>query len=812
MVDRSELLRQRLLATFRVEADEHIAAISAELEEIAANPGAPATRGRLETLFRVVHTLKGAARSVGSTDVEQLSHRTEALLRELTQDRLTFDDDILAVLQEASDGLAGLVAGTLPPERVGKITAAIEQRRTSAPGPLLRSLIPVPPPLPGASGPREAESAGPAGEPPASPASVAPTAAVGPAAPSVHGPQMPGTETPAIAGPAASQSLAAATTPPVAGMPPPASEAAVASEPPADGRGTSDRPARSDSIRVDVGRLDRLLVIAEELLIPKLAAAERVRAARVLANAIASLRVGLRRTGQLDDSRHRRLPAEVDDALRGIEADARRLAFALAGDSNALRAVVDDLFGETRRARLTAAAAMLEAFPRMVRDIARETGKEVIWQASGTHIEIDRKILDVIKDPLIHMVRNAIDHGIEPPELRLAAGKPRQGRVGVAITPVEGGQVAIEVTDDGKGLDRAALARAATRSRLLEASQTKTLDDAALLELAFHPGVSTSPVITSISGHGLGLAIVRERVERIDGQVTVQSTPGAGTTIRLVMPASIATSRGLIVRVGGGTYSWPSDSLDAVTGLQRAQVKAVLSSGLLVHGGETLSAGYLAAILGVSASGSADEDRRLLPCLIVRAGKRRGALLVDEVIGESEILVKELRAPLRRVRNISMAGLLGTGELILVLRPSDVLASIHAPASAALVAAESVPRTRRILVVDDSITTRTMERNLFEAAGYAVRVAADGIDAWTILQTDEVDVVVSDIDMPRMNGFDLTSRIREDSRLAQLPVVLVTALEAREDKEQGVRVGANAYVLKSAFDQSNLLEIVGRLV
>ncbi|WP_431859207.1 hybrid sensor histidine kinase/response regulator [Azospirillum sp.] len=687
MIDRSEDFRRRLLATFRVEANEHIASIAAELDAVAADPAGPDLAVRLETLFRIVHTLKGAARSVGESGVEDLSHRCEALLRDLTQGRRTFDPALLGVLMEASDNLAAAVEGS--------------QRR----------------------------------------------------------------------------------------------------EPP----GTEPRNA-GGSIRVDIGRLDRLLVIAEELLVPKLAAAERARAARALGGAVAELRGRLRRDGQRAAS-----GTGLDESLRRVEGDARRLAEALADDSATVRTLVDELLEETRRARLCAAATILEAFPRMVRDLAGETGKEVAWQAVGTDVEIDRKILDAIKHPLIHMVRNAVSHGIEAPEARAAAGKPRRGRITLTVQPLDGGRVALELSDDGCGLDLQAILRAALRSRLLTPDQAGGLSEAELADLAFHAGVSTSPVITTISGHGRGLAIVREAVERIDGQVAVRSAPGAGTTIRLELPTSVATCRALIVRVGRTVCAWPVTSIDATIGVPRHDMAAVLERGTLAHAQEMLPAAHLAAVLGVAAD--ADDTRRLMPCLIAHAGRRRGALLIDEVIGDSEILLKELRPPLRRVRNVAMAGLRGTGDLVLVLRPSDVLASMREPTGAPGRAAETaVPRARRILVVDDSITTRSMERNLFEAAGYAVRVAVDGLDAWGMLRNEDFDLVVSDIDMPRMDGFELTTRIREDPRLADLPVVLVTALDSREDKERGVRVGANAYVLKSAFEESNLLEIVGRLV
>lgn len=784
MSDRAEQLRRRLLATFQVEASEHLAQVSSELDAIADGPAAPEVAGRLQSLFRVVHTLKGAARSVGLTAVEQLSHRTESLLRDLTRDRRSFDLDVLGTLRQASDGLSGLVAGSLSEARLAEILSAIDGL---SPGPAVTAAgaaASVEPAL--VAAPATAVS----GEPPKV-AGTKPEIVGGAGAPTA----------PTLTGSAAAQGRMASNCAAPASSAPPTGSAQPA-------------PAASDSIRIEVGRLDRMLLIAEELLVPKLAARERARSARGLLGSLGELRSRLR-AGRRLNGRNGDDIAElvaVEAGLRAIEAEARRLSTALADDYTALRITVDSLFDETRRARMRAAGTMLEAFPRMIRDLARETGKELTWRSTGEELEVDRRILDAIKDPVIHLVRNAVDHGIELPAAREAAGKPRQGEISITIQPLDGGRIAIEVADDGKGFDLLALGQAAVRSRLLKAGQAETLEEGGLAELAFHTGVSTSPVITNISGNGLGLAIVRERIERVDGQVTVRSRPGAGTVFRMELPVTIATSRGLILRTGGHTYAWPVDSLEAVTGVARSEFKARLELGLIPHGGETLPLGHLGFVLG-HAAGNETDQRRLAPCLIVRAGGRRAALLVDEVLGESEILVKELRPPLRRVRHVAMAGLLGTGELILVLRPADVLAAIHA--GEGTVGQEQTPvlrRARRLLVVDDSLTTRSMERNLFESAGYSVRVAADGVDAWTALQAEEIDLVVSDIDMPRMNGFDLTSRIRGDARLADLPVVLVTALDAREDKERGIQVGANAYVLKSTFDQSNLLEIVGRLI
>jgi two-component system chemotaxis sensor kinase CheA len=459
------------------------------------------------------------------------------------------------------------------------------------------------------------------------------------------------------------------------------------------------------------------------------------------------------------------------------------------------------------------AGSMLAAFPAMVRDICRETGKQAEWRVRDSGVELDRKVIELIKDPLIHLVRNAIDHGIEFPEEREAAGKPRRGEITVSISAKEGSRVAVEISDDGRGMSIPALKEAAIRSRNVVAKQVQSLSDAEVLDLAFRAGVSTSPVITSISGLGVGLSIVREQMERIDGKVEVRTVPGKGTTISLELPGTVASYRGLLVTTGSSKFLWPAEAIERALGISKQAAIAGMQTGLISVGNETIPFGQLAAIMEIESADPAGESRRVLPCVVAKSGLRRAVFLVDEIVGESEVLIKDIPLPLRRVRHISSAGLLSNGEVVLVLRASDLLASAQDFRPKARSSDSSfADRLMRVLVVDDSITTRTMERNLLEAAGYAVTVATDGLDAWSILQTEEMDIVVSDIDMPRMSGFDLTAKIRADSRLSELPVVLVTALESRDDKERGIQIGANAYVLKSSFDQSNLLEIVGRLL
>jgi two-component system chemotaxis sensor kinase CheA len=503
---------------------------------------------------------------------------------------------------------------------------------------------------------------------------------------------------------------------------------------------------------------------------------------------------------------------DLDGALRALEARARELLGHLVRDERTIAGAVGGLLDDLRRLRMMPVSTVLDVFPRMVRDLAREQGKEVEWVARGTDLEVDRKVLEAIKDPLIHLVRNAVDHGIEPPEVRAQTGKPPRARVAVSLASLEGNRIEIRVEDDGRGIDPARVRDAAVRTRLLSAERAQAFTDEEAIDFTFHSGLSTSPIMTEVSGHGLGLAIVKERVERLGGRIHIETQAGAGTTVRVIVPATIATFRGLLIQAGGQSFLLATVAVERAIRIAPDEVERVEGREAIRWNGHALAVAPLGRLLGLPERDG--EPRSKHPCVVVRSGDERAGLLVDEIRGDREVLVKELAAPLVRVRNVGGAGLLGTGQVALILRPGDLLRAMRdaprppAPATQP----SSAARQPGVLVVDDSITTRTMEKNLLEAAGYRVRVAVDGLDAWMLLRSETFDLVVSDVDMPRMDGFELTARIRADRKLADLPVVLVTALESREDKERGIEVGANAYIIKSSFDQSNLLEIMRRVV
>jgi two-component system chemotaxis sensor kinase CheA len=382
----------------------------------------------------------------------------------------------------------------------------------------------------------------------------------------------------------------------------------------------------------------------------------------------------------------------------------------------------------------------------------------------------------------------------------------------------------VSVSDDGSGVALDKVRAAAVKMGLLPADAAKRPLHQEIVQLIFVSGMSTSPIITDISGRGLGLAIVREKVEKLGGSVSVESNKGAeGTVFRLVVPMSTATFRGVLVRVGELLFVAPVSNVERVVRVHDEDIKTIENRETIRLNGQILPLARLRDIVELPArkNGSTDSmtsglrEANYKPVIVLTSSEKRIAFLVDEVLQEQEVLVKGLGAQLKRVRNIAGATVLGSGKVVPVLNVSDLMKSAVRSASASrkeTTAGQTPAGAGRILVAEDSITSRTLLRNILETAGYRVTTAVDGADALAQVRSKEFDLVVSDVDMPRMNGFELTAKIRADRKLGEMPVVLVTALESRDDKERGIEAGANAYIVKSSFDQSNLLEVVKRFL
>jgi len=588
----------------------------------------------------------------------------------------------------------------------------------------------------------------------------------------------------------------------------------------------------TETVRITVSSLDARLLEAEEMLAAKLAADQRATDLGALAGRLElwrkewarvqprtrALRQALERPRDAAASPDLRGLAEFfdwnHDYLRALEGKVTALRRAAEEDRLLIGKLVDDLLDNSKKLLMLPLATLAGLLSKLVRDLCRDQGKEAELTIRGEEVTIDKRILEQLKDPLVHLLRNCIDHGIEPPEQRRRAGKPPRAAITLTVSPVNSSQVEISVSDDGAGVDVERVKAAAGKRGLVAPNSSDQLSEPAALALVFETDVSTSPMITRVSGRGLGLAIVREKVEKLGGRVAIESRRGSGTTIRMTLPLTLATFRGVLIESAQRLFILPTAQVERVTRFKPQEVQTVEGRRTLALNGRAVALVDLAEVLQLPSTPHKPAPAGATPILVLGAGEQRVAFAVDAVLDEREVLVKRLTKPLSRVRNIAGATILGSGEVAPILNVADLLksartagAGLHAPAAAT----PSAMPAKRILVVEDSITSRMLLKGILESAGYDVKTAVDGIDAFTTLRAERFDLVVSDVEMPRMNGFDLTARIRADRTLAEVPVVLVTALESREDRERGIDVGANAYLVKSSLDQSNLLEALRRL-
>ena len=554
------------------------------------------------------------------------------------------------------------------------------------------------------------------------------------------------------------------------------------------------------TVRVSSAKLDSLLIQAEELLFVK--------------NAFRHLCSGI---GEADaDLRNRRKEARTEEVVKTLAHRLDSLGKQARADAWIAGGMADALLDDMKKAVMLPCSHVLEILPKVARDLSRLQAKEVGVTIVGKEIEIDKRILEEMKDPFIHILRNCVDHGIETPSEREKEGKPRAGKISISVSRRDGKRIEVSVSDDGRGIDAGKVRATAVKAGILSPEEAASLADGETIPLVFRSGVSTSPIITEVSGRGLGLAIVREKVEALGGSVSIDSASGKGSTLRILLPVTLATFRGILVRADGHAFILPTMNVERVLRVKREEIGTAENREAITYGREALSLVHLGDVLELPQGGGGDGASPFTKAVILSHGGKRIAFAVDEIGGEQEVLLKGFRKPLRRVRNVSGATILGGGKVVPVLHVADLMKSATRAAgrgreSLAASGEKETTERKSILVVEDSITSRTLLKNILEAAGYLVTTAVNGVDGMTKLKTESVNLVVSDIEMPRMDGFVLTAKIREDRKLSALPVVLVTALESREDRERGIDAGANAYIVKSNFDQSNLLGVIRRL-
>lgn len=776
-----EQFLERLMATFKIEAADHIKTISSGLLQLEKEPDSQQNTQIVETIYREAHSLKGAARAVDLSEVETICQILESLFKNFKNNGAPTSPEVFDVLQLSVDTIERLINGTQTPSLAGLLQDLDRIKfGFSAPAAVSQTTKTRP----------KAEN-----EPPVTPKQFS--------------------------------------NPPEGRF----KKANTAIE-----TDTPDTP-KENTFRVKSNKMDELLLQAEEMIFMKLSMNRRLselKETNALFRHLKKKENNLKPliktfTAQLTDpvmkqqwllirdyieenrQQQKQLESTISHMIKNLQIDTRMFA-----------GMIDGHLQDMRNTLMLPFSTAIESFPLMIRDLSRQNAKQVDFIIKGQDIEIDKRILEEMKAPLIHLVRNALDHGIEPPQERENAGKSPKGKIELTIAQGENNTVEITITDDGAGIDIQRLKSKAIDSGIYTPEESARLSSQEIMSLIFQSEFSTSPIITDLSGRGLGLAIVRETVEKLGGQLTVESHPGQGTSFRILLRMSLATFRGILVETAVQRFVIPTLNVHKVLRLNPGDIKTVGNKETFTMDDEVFGFVHLSQVLGLKAPDQTADIQTLQSgrhnMVVVEAGDKRIGFFVDQVLDEEEVLVKDLGKQLTRVRNISGASILGSGEVVLILNPVDLVKSAITQAGSIQASSRSkidkkdakkqtsdLPEKKSILVVEDSITSRMLLKNILESSGYRVRTAVDGMDGWLALKEETFDLAVLDVEMPRLSGLELTERIRADQNLTQLPVILVTSLESREDRERGIDVGADGYIVKSNFDQGNLLEVIKRL-
>ncbi|TSC21625.1 hybrid sensor histidine kinase/response regulator [Corallococcus sp. Z5C101001] len=770
----TEALKKSLLKKFQEVTADRLQKIQLgviDLEKETAEQAA-------DDVARELHTMKGEARMLGLAAIGQLAHAAEDVLRAEREGKTateTATDVMLRACDVLSDLLEDLDAahtGTSATEEMVKALSEVSGHPVPALGPVRKPAASAAPP-------------------------VAPPKVVAP----------PPAATPAVA--AASSAVAAmppAQAAPVAPPSAPAPSPAPAKEDeapnPAKASSIADR-----SIRVNVEVLDSLGLLAGDLLV------ESARG-RLRSTETAQLFERFSRLGDrfLRISEDVEVPDAVRTELERAEADLHMLrddAFRFVrrnGDGiNTLHGNLAQLADHVAEARLVPLSTVFDAFPRAVRDIAKTQNKEVDLIIENADIGVDRSMLADVRDALVHLLRNAVDHGLESPDFRQQMGKPDTGRIRIRVR-VDGDMLHIEVEDDGRGMDTDRLKQVAVNKRLLSPVQAAALSEREAIELIFRPGFSTRETVSELSGRGVGMDVVKRKVETLGGSVGVTSRQGRGTTVTLRLPQSLALMKVLLVRLGDDVYGMPAADVVAVMRIKPDDRMEVFGTLAVRHRGKPTALVALGPLLGLNGGNRFDKP----PAVVVRHGDDYAALVVDGFVDEREVAVKPCGGEfLKGAPFIAGTAALEDGRIAVLLHVPDIMTEVRRMARPVTQAPAS--RRLRVLLVDDSPIARATEGALVKALGHSVEEAQDGEEAYAKVQTNTYDLILTDVQMPKLDGFSLTRRLKGTPAVARIPVIILSSLASPEDKRRGLDAGADAYLVKGELGVESLAQSIDRL-
>ena len=750
-----------MLELFRLEAESQTAILSAGVLAIEELERSPAT---IESMMRAAHSLKGAARIIGLDPAVRVAHAMEDCVvaagkgtfhvRPEHADVLLAGIDFLSTIARAQDALSPESLWAVNAEKLVLALADLMQAAPVLPAQVL--------PAPVARIPTTAETQVPPSQEADPSATVQPVSA-------------------------------------------------------------ASRIEQADRVvRVSADSLTRLVGLAGESLV-------ETRQLRPFVDSLLHLRaahVELCDTFAVVEEKLKGEDVSIPSPLLGMLARVRERAdqcllsvMKQAEDFESFARRNEDLSGRLHHevivSRMRPLADGIRGFPRLVRDIARTLEKQVRFEVRGDQTGVDRDILDKLEAPLSHLIRNALDHGIEPASIREAAGKPAMGTIRLEARH-RAGMLSITLTDDGRGIDSDTLRAKAISKGLVARQVADQLSTVELLEFLFLPGFSTKEEVTEISGRGVGLDVVQTMVKAVGGTVRVSTQLGRQTAFTLQLPITMSVIRALLVDVGGEPYAFPLTRIDQIVFCHHDDVRTIEGRQYFERDGLSIGLVMASQIFELTPVGPPADP---MPIVVISDRGQQFGMVVDAFLGERDLEVRPLDPRLGKVPNMNSASLLENGNPVLIVDVEDLVRSIDNVLMGRRLSrveferlAEQARQRKRILVVDDSITVRELERQLLQARGFAVDVAVDGMDGWNAIRSARYDLVVSDVDMPRMDGIELVTLIKNDPASKDIPVVIVSYKDREEDRLRGLDAGANRYLTKSSFHDETFVRTIIDLI
>ncbi len=754
-----------LVTAFQEETEQYITILNKGFLEIERNAFTPEI---ITEMMRTAHSLKGNSMMLGLTPISETAHIMEDIMGEIGKGKLPTAGEPVDALFAGLDAIQTSLRSLVHNGTMQDISHIITRLKTA--------LAHQPP------APAEPIQA-PEPTPPASPQLPPPVATPPPPAPTPN--------------------------------PSPQAVAAPKKTPPKKNK------AVDEAIRIKTSKLDKLVSLVEEMILNQRESEERVRLLRNMIVNTKQIQLIWHQTRQkISDKSETHHVQELNESIKTMNTDMKMLFKEFKNITAHGALIMQGLQQDIMEMRMLPLSTIFDAYPRAVRDLARQCGKKINLVIRGADTPLDKSIIEEISDPMVHLVRNAVDHGAETPEVRLAAGKSETATIEITALQ-QGDHVTIKIQDDGKGIDANVIRNIAIQRGLIDETKASALSDKEIIQFILEPGFSTAKKVTDISGRGVGMDVVKKAVESVKGQIFIETRQGKGSVFVLNLPLALAITRALLIRAAGETFALPTSAVRETIRITPSQIHQIVDKNVIRLRGQTIPLVKLSSLLRLKGQ---DQfvSMQAFPVVILKSQTQIIGVIVDEILEELEIVLKNLGGHLTNIKTVAGATILGGGAVIIILQALHLeeLARDRSGSVFNLTEDKQPPPTvlpealagHRILLVEDSFNIREMQKMILEASGYSVDTAPNGADGLALALDNDYDLVITDVDMPVMDGFELTEKFKHSEKGKKTPVIIVTARESSEDHERGKRAGASAYMEKAAFDQGTLVETVQHLI